>query len=45
MHDHSLDDIATTRSTTLDSVKSMLRRARAAFRETFLTLARSDVVQ
>jgi len=40
----ALDAIATARSATIDSVKAMLRRARAAFRETFLTLARSGVV-
>jgi len=39
-----LEAIAATRAATIDSVKSMLRRARAAFRETFLTLARSGVV-
>ena len=39
----ALDAIATMRSATIDSVKAMLRRARAAFRETFLTLARSGV--
>ncbi|MBI2191051.1 MAG: sigma-70 family RNA polymerase sigma factor [Planctomycetes bacterium] len=38
----SLETMARLRSTTLDSVKSMLRRARAAFRETFLTLARTE---
>jgi len=43
MDDHSLNEIATRHATTLDSVKSMLRRARAAFRDTFLTLAQSDV--
>jgi RNA polymerase sigma-70 factor (ECF subfamily) len=40
----ALEAIARMRSATIDSVKGMLRRARAAFRETFLTLARSGVV-
>jgi len=44
MNDQPLEAIARMRSATIDSVKSMLRRARAAFRETFLTLARSEVV-
>jgi RNA polymerase sigma-70 factor (ECF subfamily) len=35
----SLQTIATSRGTSIDSVKSMLRRARAAFRTTFKTLA------
>jgi len=44
MEGHALEAIAAKRSATVDSVKAMLRRARAAFRETFLTLARSGVV-
>ena len=44
MEGHPLEAIARMRSVTIDSVKSMLRRARAAFRETFLTLAQSEVV-
>jgi len=45
MDDDTLGEIASRHATSLDSVKSMLRRARVAFRDTFLTLARSDVVQ
>jgi RNA polymerase sigma-70 factor (ECF subfamily) len=41
---HPLEAIAAARAVTVDSVKAMLRRARAAFRETFLTLANSGVV-
>ena len=44
MEERTLEAIARMRSATIDSVKAMLRRARAAFRETFLTLARSGVV-
>ena len=44
MEGHPLEAIARMRSATVDSVKAMLRRARAAFRETFLTLAKSGVV-
>ena len=44
MEGQTLDAIAKMRSATADSVKAMLRRARAAFRDTFLTLARSGVV-
>lgn len=43
MDGHPLEAIARMRSATIDSVKAMLRRARAAFRETFLTLAGSEV--
>ncbi len=43
MEDKPLEAIAAMRAATIDSVKAMLRRARAAFRETFLTLARSGV--
>ena len=39
-----LEAIARVREATVDSVKSMLHRARAAFRETFLTLAGSEVL-
>ena len=41
---HRLAAIAQARSTTVAAVKAMLHRARAAFRETFLTLAESEVV-
>ena len=44
MEGHPLEAIARMRSATVDSVKAMLRRARAAFRETFLALAKSGVV-
>jgi len=44
MDGQPLQAIADMRSATVDSVKAMLRRARAAFRDTFLTLARSGVV-
>jgi RNA polymerase sigma-70 factor (ECF subfamily) len=40
---HPLEAIARMRETTLDSVKSMLRRARLAFKETFLTLAQTEI--
>ena len=35
----SLESIAASRGTTIDSVKALLRRARAAFKQTFLTLS------
>lgn len=38
----SLETMARLRSTTMDSVKAMLRRARVSFRETFLTLAKME---
>lgn len=38
----SLDSIATKRKTTIDGVKSMLRRSRIAFRECFLTLSKME---
>ncbi len=41
--DQPLEAIARRRKTTLDGAKSMLRRARAAFREGFLALAGIDV--
>ncbi|MFP4058225.1 MAG: RNA polymerase sigma factor [Candidatus Brocadiia bacterium] len=44
MDGRSLRAIAATRQATVDSVKSMLHRAREAFRETFLTLARSGAI-
>lgn len=44
IHGHPLAAIAAMRSATVDAVKAMLRRARAAFRETFQTLAESEVV-
>jgi DNA-directed RNA polymerase specialized sigma24 family protein len=40
-----LEAIARRRQTTLDGAKSMLRRARAAFRECFLALAGIDVAE
>lgn len=43
MEDKPLETIAAMRAATVDSVKAMLRRARAAFRETFLTLAGSGL--
>ena len=39
----SLEAIADSGSTTIDAVKSQLRRARAAFRECFLALAKLEV--
>ncbi len=39
----SLDDMATQQETTIDAVKSMLRRARAAFRDCFLTIAKTEM--
>ena len=39
----SLEAIADAGSTTIDAVKSQLRRARAAFRECFLALAKLEV--
>jgi RNA polymerase sigma factor (sigma-70 family) len=39
----SLEHIAGLRDTTIDSVKSMLRRARAAFRECFLAIAKVEM--
>ena len=41
--EQSLAEIAQQRDCTVDSVKSMLRRARAAFRDCFLTLASAEV--
>lgn len=38
-----LETIALQRQVSIDSVKSMLRRARAAFRECFLTMARMEM--
>lgn len=38
-----IEAIATLRETTVDSVKSMLRRARAAFRECFLAMAKVEM--
>ncbi|MDP6355151.1 MAG: sigma-70 family RNA polymerase sigma factor [Planctomycetota bacterium] len=43
MNGHSLAAIAEMRQATIDSVKALLRRARAAFKETFLTLARTEI--
>lgn len=39
LDEESLESIAAARGTSIDSVKAMLRRARAAFRATFQTLA------
>ena len=39
LEEQSLESIAAARGTSIDSVKAMLRRARAAFRATFQTLA------
>ena len=44
LHDQTLEAIARARLATVDAVKSLLHRARAAFRETFLTLAESEVL-
>jgi RNA polymerase sigma-70 factor (ECF subfamily) len=43
LHDETLETIARARDATVDAVKSLLHRARAAFREIFLTLAESEV--
>jgi len=43
MNGHTLEAIAEMREATLDSIKSLLRRARAAFKETFLTLAKAEI--
>lgn len=40
----SLETIAQMRQTTIDGVKAMLRRARAVFKETFLTIAKAEMV-
>lgn len=39
----TLEAIASMRETTLDAIKAQLRRARAAFRETFLTLSTTEI--
>ncbi|MBM4033877.1 MAG: sigma-70 family RNA polymerase sigma factor [Planctomycetes bacterium] len=44
MDGHPLEAIARMRSATVDSVKAMLRRARAAFRETMLAIAKSGAI-
>ena len=43
IENETLDTIATLRETTVDGVKSMLQRARAAFRECFLALAKMEM--
>ena len=43
IEEHSLESIARMRETTIDAVKAKLRRARAAFRKAFLTLAATEV--
>ncbi len=43
IENHPLETIAKIRDTSLDSVKSMLRRARAAFRECFLAIAKMEI--
>ena len=43
IEDQSLETIAQERETTIDSVKSMLRRARAAFRDCFLAMAKMEM--
>ena len=43
VENETLDAIATVRETTVDSVKSMLRRARSAFRECFLAIAKLEM--
>jgi len=40
--EHSLEQIARNRNTTIDAVKAQLRRARAAFRDSFLTLIAAE---
>ena len=42
LQEHSLAHIADVRNVSVDSVKSMLRRARIAFKETFLTISRAE---
>lgn len=39
LNEQSLKEIAAARDTTIDAIKSLLRRARAAFKQTFQTLA------
>jgi len=43
IENQSLDAIATFRETSIDSVKSMLRRARGAFRECFLAISKLEM--
>ena len=39
LDEHSLETIAASRGATIDSIKSLLRRSRAAFKHTFQTLS------
>ncbi len=43
IEDHSLEVMARLRETTTDSIKSTLRRARRAFRECFLSIAKMEM--
>ena len=43
LNDRSLEAIAAARGTTIDSIKGLLKRARAAFKETFQTLANPEI--
>lgn len=43
LDEQSLAAIAASRDTTIDSIKSLLRRARAAFRTTFQTIADPEI--
>lgn len=43
LNEQSLEAIAASRDATIDSIKALLRRARAAFRTTFQTLADPDI--
>ncbi len=42
LEEHSLEAIAAARGTTTDAIKGLLKRARAAFKETFQTLANPE---
>ena len=42
LENSSLAYIAEKRQVSIDSVKSMLRRARIAFRETFVTISKAE---
>jgi RNA polymerase sigma-70 factor (ECF subfamily) len=43
LEEQSLEAIATSRGASIDSIKSLLRRARAAFKHTFQTLADPEI--
>lgn len=43
--EESLESLAASRSTTTDSIKSLLRRARAAFKETFIAIAEVEIAE